>query len=370
MTTSLARQLFHRYGRRELLKHTSTNNLLTTVRRHGQTNKNLTPSYALFSSSALSSPMVFPKSIVGENDHTQKFRLAHSLDPIPYTGTLEVTPVNDYSTNRSSSSSSPSSSSPLGHKKVTIVGCGHSGMATAYAMLNQGTAGTIALVDTDTEKLSGEAKDLEQGSAFHQHVRILASDEYVSFTTFFSALLLLFSFPHNLSSVLFVRSCTKNDANNEAVSMFLLRATVCFDRFAFGNYHGRCRAEAGTIIVDESPIDAVRSVGAKCTNHEGRDAESYGPFSRCGRVHRHRPLRRHDGRRVENCRTVGAAGSNIRFRHVPRFVKAAFSDIEQVKRRCVGRYGIHHRRTWRFERPRMEFGRGWWYSDTATEQER
>lgn len=47
-------------------------------------------------------------------------------------------------------------------------------------MLNQVTAGTIALVDMNKEKLFGEAKDLEQGSAFHQHVRILASDEYVS----------------------------------------------------------------------------------------------------------------------------------------------------------------------------------------------
>ena len=53
-------------------------------------------------------------------------------------------------------------------------------MAIAYSMLNQVTAGTIALVDMNKDKLEGEAKDLEQGSAFHQYVRILASDEYVS----------------------------------------------------------------------------------------------------------------------------------------------------------------------------------------------
>jgi malate/lactate dehydrogenase len=47
-------------------------------------------------------------------------------------------------------------------------------------MLNQVIAGTIALVDMNKEKLEGEAKDLQQGSAFHQHVRILASNEYVS----------------------------------------------------------------------------------------------------------------------------------------------------------------------------------------------
>jgi len=45
-------------------------------------------------------------------------------------------------------------------------------------MLNQTTAGTIALVDQNATKLDGEAKDLEQGSAFHQNVRVLASDTY------------------------------------------------------------------------------------------------------------------------------------------------------------------------------------------------
>jgi L-lactate dehydrogenase len=68
----------------------------------------------------------------------------------------------------------------IGHKKVTVVGCGQVGMAIAYSMLNQVIAGTIALVDMNRDKLEGEAKDLEQGSAFHQHIRILASDEYVS----------------------------------------------------------------------------------------------------------------------------------------------------------------------------------------------
>ena len=53
-------------------------------------------------------------------------------------------------------------------------------MAIAYAMLNETIAGTIALVDMDAAKLQGEGKDLEQGSAFHQHVRILASDDYVT----------------------------------------------------------------------------------------------------------------------------------------------------------------------------------------------
>jgi threonine dehydrogenase-like Zn-dependent dehydrogenase len=94
-------------------------------------------------------------------------RLAHSSEPVPYTGDIEVSPLN-------------CGIGKLGHKKVTVVGCGQVGMAIAYAMLNQVTAGTIALVDMNKSKLEGEAKDLEQGSAFHQNVRILASDEYVS----------------------------------------------------------------------------------------------------------------------------------------------------------------------------------------------
>jgi TM2 domain-containing membrane protein YozV len=100
----------------------------------------------------------------GTLDH---LRLSHSFEPIPYSSDIGVTPLNEYS-------------GSLGHKKVTIVGCGQVGMAIAYSLLNQTTAGTIALVDMNREKLEGEAKDLEQGSAFHQHVRIMASDEYVS----------------------------------------------------------------------------------------------------------------------------------------------------------------------------------------------
>ena len=107
------------------------------------------------------------KSLV--QDHLSNLRLNHSLEPIPYTGEIEISPIN-----------TPNDGA-LGHKKVTVVGCGQVGMAIAYAMLNQVTAGTIALVDMNKEKLKGEAKDLEQGSAFHQNVRILASDEYVSY---------------------------------------------------------------------------------------------------------------------------------------------------------------------------------------------
>ena len=107
------------------------------------------------------------KDILHTVSDLRHLRLEHSVEPIPYTAGIELTPENV-------------SADKLGHKKVTVVGCGQVGMAIAYSMLNQVTAGTIALVDMNKAKLEGEAKDLQQGSAFHQHVRILASDEYVS----------------------------------------------------------------------------------------------------------------------------------------------------------------------------------------------
>jgi L-lactate dehydrogenase len=45
-------------------------------------------------------------------------------------------------------------------------------------MLTREVAGSIALVDVNKSKLEGEAKDLRQGSAFHQRVRVEASDDY------------------------------------------------------------------------------------------------------------------------------------------------------------------------------------------------
>jgi malate/lactate dehydrogenase len=59
-------------------------------------------------------------------------------------------------------------------------------MGIAYAMFNQVSAGTIALVDMNKNKLEGEAKDLKQGSAFHQHVR------YVHAKMMFDDLLIIF----------------------------------------------------------------------------------------------------------------------------------------------------------------------------------
>jgi len=61
--------------------------------------------------------------------------------------------------------------------KVSIIGCGQVGLAIAYALLNQGTVGALALVDVDKSKLEGEVMDLRQGSAFYSRVRIECSDD-------------------------------------------------------------------------------------------------------------------------------------------------------------------------------------------------
>ena len=99
-------------------------------------------------------------------DHLQTMKLKASIDPIPYTSDIPITPLND------------SPSDKIEHKKVTIVGCGQVGMAIGYAILNQTTAGTIALIDMNEERLLGEAKDLQQGSGFHDNVRIMAGSTY------------------------------------------------------------------------------------------------------------------------------------------------------------------------------------------------
>ena len=91
-----------------------------------------------------------------------------SIAPIAYSASVGVTSPNTSSSTQSS----------RGHKKVSIIGCGQVGLAIAYAIINQEIAGSVALVDIAAEKLDGEVKDLLQGSAFHQHVRIEGSSDY------------------------------------------------------------------------------------------------------------------------------------------------------------------------------------------------
>mmetsp|Transcript_6118 Transcript_6118/g.7916 ORF Transcript_6118/g.7916 Transcript_6118/m.7916 type:complete len:440 (+) Transcript_6118:176-1495(+) len=99
-------------------------------------------------------------------EHMHSMKLKDSLDPIPYTSTIPLTPLNEGELGK------------LSHKKVSIVGCGQVGLAIGYALLNQTAAGTIALIDMNEQKLLGEAKDLQQGSGFHENVRIIAGTHY------------------------------------------------------------------------------------------------------------------------------------------------------------------------------------------------
>lgn len=61
-------------------------------------------------------------------------------------------------------------------RKVTIIGAGSVGAATAYAMVVQGFASEIVLIDINTEKALGEALDIRQGVPFCSPVSIYAGD--------------------------------------------------------------------------------------------------------------------------------------------------------------------------------------------------
>jgi len=60
--------------------------------------------------------------------------------------------------------------------KVTIVGVGQVGMAIAFSILTQGSAGELVLADIDKNKLKGEVLDLRQAGAF-LHARVSAAGD-------------------------------------------------------------------------------------------------------------------------------------------------------------------------------------------------
>ncbi|ESN93596.1 hypothetical protein HELRODRAFT_115469 [Helobdella robusta] len=62
--------------------------------------------------------------------------------------------------------------------KVTVVGTGQVGMASAFAMLTQGVISELALVDMVADKLKGEMLDLQHGQAFLRTVKVQASTDY------------------------------------------------------------------------------------------------------------------------------------------------------------------------------------------------
>ncbi len=62
--------------------------------------------------------------------------------------------------------------------KVTIVGAGNVGTATAFALALDGTASEIVLIDRNLDKAKGEIMDIEHGSAFMAHTEFTASRSY------------------------------------------------------------------------------------------------------------------------------------------------------------------------------------------------
>lgn len=65
----------------------------------------------------------------------------------------------------------------IGTAKISIVGAGSVGAAVAYACLLRGTANTIALFDTNAQRVRAEVLDLNHGTQFTPACRIEGSDE-------------------------------------------------------------------------------------------------------------------------------------------------------------------------------------------------
>jgi len=66
----------------------------------------------------------------------------------------------------------------LEQAKVAIVGMGHVGSTTAYALMLEKLVAELALIDIDKDKAEGEARDLEHGMQFTRSVKICAGDSF------------------------------------------------------------------------------------------------------------------------------------------------------------------------------------------------
>ncbi|OGF28560.1 L-lactate dehydrogenase [Candidatus Falkowbacteria bacterium RIFOXYC2_FULL_47_12] len=60
--------------------------------------------------------------------------------------------------------------------RVVIIGAGSVGATSAFALLIQGIASEIVLIDRDAKKAEGEVMDLEHGASFAPHARMWAGD--------------------------------------------------------------------------------------------------------------------------------------------------------------------------------------------------
>ncbi|KUI31497.1 L-lactate dehydrogenase [Mycobacterium sp. IS-1496] len=66
---------------------------------------------------------------------------------------------------------------PVRARKVSIIGAGSVGTAIAYACLIRGSAGALALYDTNTAKVNAEVLDLNHGSQFVPECAVDGSDD-------------------------------------------------------------------------------------------------------------------------------------------------------------------------------------------------
>lgn len=62
--------------------------------------------------------------------------------------------------------------------KVTIIGAGNVGTATAFALALDGAARKIVLLDRNLKKAEGEVLDIQHGSAFMPYTEVLGSKSY------------------------------------------------------------------------------------------------------------------------------------------------------------------------------------------------
>jgi len=62
-------------------------------------------------------------------------------------------------------------------QKVSIIGAGPVGINLAFAILNQGIASEIAIVDSDATKLSAEAMDMQYGQGFVKNSKVVGSSD-------------------------------------------------------------------------------------------------------------------------------------------------------------------------------------------------
>jgi hypothetical protein len=66
---------------------------------------------------------------------------------------------------------------PKSNNKVTVVGIGAVGMATAFSILAQNVSSDVALIDMFEDKLKGEMMDLQHGSNFLKNAKISAGTD-------------------------------------------------------------------------------------------------------------------------------------------------------------------------------------------------